>query len=530
MDLHTAVTDFGSALFIAEIIFAVIGARNVRRVAFAIVVRPEFDISLGEVSVADAIDVAEDVEVFDALLEGCSGGFHRHAELFRVLGEGVHGGGNELDGSIQLLQHDEVSHAGDVAGNAVTVVDDVVDPGLVDGTVTAFQVVFVDEFVVGFEGVEQFFPGRRFAETESAEHQTGFVGELAFVDMVPQIAEMFRFLDFVGGDDELRSLDFNFGGEKFLFGAGDFKVRDVVAADHLPAFHVIEVENEGLALLPAGFEFRRIRFDIGFAVVAVECEVSEPFADGFLIAGVDIPHVADVVDDGHAGVFFIVGEHLLRLLDFCERGGVVPIVVGSELDEIKFECGVAESVFPPVQEGLHLIAVEHAFAAVAFALIPDAAAHRVGNEGAEHFVVEHGRLLVVAVGQLFARKFRRNRGRFAFGESLLVAFQPGGIFGDHLFADLLVLFGAADFGVDAPGDVRNLGNRVEAFGGDPRFDAGAAPVSPENPDRHVELEGKFAAEEEGDRAGAFQVGAGFGDVPDHLFVIGWGFAPAFSAF
>lgn len=108
------------------------------------------------------------------------------------------------------------------------------------------------------------------------------------------------------------------------------------------------------------------------------------------VARVDVVCFADVGDDGHAGVFDVERFELC----FAEFGPAVAAggVFGgfaevSELDPVEGEVGIEEFA-PAVDECFFLEVVGVSFVAVGFALVPDAAAHGVGDERVDHCVVD----------------------------------------------------------------------------------------------------------------------------------------------
>jgi branched-chain amino acid transport system substrate-binding protein len=122
----------------------------------------------------------------------------------------------------------------------------------------------------------------------------------------------------------------------------------------------------------------------------------QPMADGLLLLGVNVLLVAQVGDDGLAGVFQLQGQRLgfaqlgpvalLDRLDLHER---------RELDEEEREVALLPVVTPVLDHQAHQVGVEVGPARVRFALVPDRAAHGVRHERGDHGVVKRARRIGV---------------------------------------------------------------------------------------------------------------------------------------
>ena len=127
-----------------------------------------------------------------------------------------------------------------------------------------------------------------------------------------------------------------------------------------------------------------------------------------LIARMNVYRVANVDRDGHAGIRQRSGAALSIAqtgpVAFGERIGVA--VVG-QLDEVKGKVALFPVFAPVANHAGKENGVASGVIGVRFALVPDCAANREGNQGADHAVVKRGR----GVGVHRRLRFRRFRFR-----------------------------------------------------------------------------------------------------------------------
>ena len=212
----------------------------------------------------------------------------------------------------------------------------------------------------------------------------------------------------------------------------------------------------------------------------------------------DVAGVADIVDDRHSDRLVAgVGEFLLGFPDHRQFVFILlAVVVRGKLDEEKGHPGIVEDLPPAVEQRIHFSAVDRTVGEIGAPLIPDHAAEGVGDEGVDHLIVEHGRRLTGVAGEQFGGEGRRLR-QFSAGDGGGIEFyQPVGIERVDLGGRGFVFRGAGKFGVDLVSDIGKFRNAVESDWRRPGFDAGAAPIGAEQPDRYIEFALQVGSEEE----------------------------------
>lgn len=169
----------------------------------------------------------------------------------------------------------------------------------------------------------------------------------------------------------------------------DFKVCESLAVPRFePVSSHVELDADfvGFDLVIA---VKRSGIDeVVVTVVFGKSPESEAFADVLFICGMDICGVADVGDHRHAGMGDVESFEL-GLPDAGEFFvAVASVFVWGELDIVEGHVRVVPNSAPAVDEGFHFFVVEHVFAVVGFALIPDRAANGVRNEWVDHAMIE----------------------------------------------------------------------------------------------------------------------------------------------
>jgi len=110
--------------------------------------------------------------------------------------------------------------------------------------------------------------------------------------------------------------------------------------------------------------------EVFLAVVLGESPEREALPNALLVGGMQPVGVADVRDDGHAGV----GNGQSGGLGFPELGEsafhAAAVAIGGDLHEVEGGVGAEEDVAPGVDERLHFVEVAHAVAVVLLALVP----------------------------------------------------------------------------------------------------------------------------------------------------------------
>ena len=110
--------------------------------------------------------------------------------------------------------------------------------------------------------------------------------------------------------------------------------------------------------------------EVFLAVVLGESPEREALPNALLVGGMQPVGVADVRDDGHAGV----GNGQSGGLGFPELGEsafhAAAVAIGGDLHEVEGGVGAEEDVAPGLDERLHFVEVAHAVAVVLLALVP----------------------------------------------------------------------------------------------------------------------------------------------------------------
>ena len=166
----------------------------------------------------------------------------------------------------------------------------------------------------------------------------------------------------------------------------------------------------------------------------------------------NVADIADVGGDRHAGVRNLQSFQL-RLPDSGQSGRFTAVFVGRQLHEVERHFFVVPDITPTVDQSLLFLVVEHPFPVVALALIPERAPDAVRVDRRNHAVMQRERRLVIDGPVVtFLRK------RIEFVSVILLEFWY----------------------------------RLETARCGPRFDAGAAPVAAEEPNRHTNFALKMA--------------------------------------
>ena len=138
--------------------------------------------------------------------------------------------------------------------------------------------------------------------------------------------------------------------------------------------------------------------EVFLAVVLGESPEPEAFSNVLLVAGVDPVDVADVRDDGHAGVWNVQNG----VLGLPEQGEsafhAAAVAIGGDLHEVEGGVRAEEDVAPGLDESLHFVEVEHAVAVVLLALVPGDAADGERYKGVNHRVVKKRGVVDLVVG------------------------------------------------------------------------------------------------------------------------------------
>src|SRR5512133_2995554 len=108
--------------------------------------------------------------------------------------------------------------------------------------------------------------------------------------------------------------------------------------------------------------------------------------DLLFVGRVNVLEVAYVIDDRHATVRDCGGRGGLCLPEFADHLGVAAVIVGGDLDKVEGQVVVLPDIAPTADQRLHSFGVEHSFAAVGFALVPDCTPDRKRMDGVDHAV------------------------------------------------------------------------------------------------------------------------------------------------
>ena len=165
----------------------------------------------------------------------------------------------------------------------------------------------------------------------------------------------------------------------------------------------------------------------------------------------NVADIADVGGDRHAGVRNLQSFQL-RLPDSGQSGRFTTVFIGSQLHKVEGHFFVVPYITPAVDQRLLFLVVEHAFAVVAFPLIPKRPPDAVWVDRRNHAIMQSKCGLVIY------------RAVVAFLREC----------------------------VELVGDILQGWHGPETARCGPRFDAGAAPVAAEEPDRHIKFALKMA--------------------------------------
>ena len=111
----------------------------------------------------------------------------------------------------------------------------------------------------------------------------------------------------------------------------------------------------------------------------------EAVGDGLLVRRMDVADGGDIGDHSHARVSY--GQR--GRLGFPDSGEVFRLVIAirCKLDEKEREITLLPNRSPAIDQRLHLLEVEHSFAIVRFALIPQRSADRIRDDGMDHRII-----------------------------------------------------------------------------------------------------------------------------------------------
>lgn len=136
--------------------------------------------------------------------------------------------------------------------------------------------------------------------------------------------------------------------------AGNFKMAYRAIIRSSPAFNIAEDQTNRICFASGVHQARRIRLQCFFAISMFPGEHGKTFADGLFILGMNVVHIADIIDDRHADFRAVGGgKGLLSFPDFRQFIGIKPVIVGGELNKVEFEAGVFKSLFPTIEKRLH---------------------------------------------------------------------------------------------------------------------------------------------------------------------------------
>src|SRR6266480_6969041 len=97
---------------------------------------------------------------------------------------------------------------------------------------------------------------------------------------------------------------------------------------------MIEGDANSVAFDAHILEDRPAEYDVGLAIGLVQSEKSETAPDFLFIGGMDVFHIADVIDDGHAGIRNRLRGGL-RFPKLGESFGIAAVVIRRDLDEVE---------------------------------------------------------------------------------------------------------------------------------------------------------------------------------------------------
>ena len=226
--------------------------------------------------------------------------------------------------------------------------------------------------------------------SKGARGQALLVHEVWHGHLVPGEPCCGRFGDGVAGDDNGMAVDQGLGLDEFPVFTRNFKpVEGPGIARNEPASRIVETQADLAAFDSHRFVERTGAYEVFLAIVLSESPEREAFPNALLVAGMEPIDVADVRDNGHAGV----GNVHSGGLGFPElRESVIhhvaAVAIGRDLHEVKGRVGTEEDVAPGLDERLHFVEVEHAVAVVLLALVPDDTADGERDKGVNHRVVK----------------------------------------------------------------------------------------------------------------------------------------------
>ncbi len=442
--------------------------------------------------------------------DGGAGGFGEGEDVFADFAEGfaigADGDGDGFGGAdLGSAEDDEIQHArllevdGDVLRELVGVAGGVAvrregGPGAVSeagvpavgvfvaaGPGAAFSKIVAEVGIDGPVGVE------------GGGGQAVAIHEVGDGELAPREAGPTRLRDLRGGEHDAVAIDFGLGGLEKAIAAGDLEMRERFAiACGEAAGGVVELHTDGGAFdAVAGVE-RTAGVDVGLAVGLCHGPEREAAGDFFFLRGMDVRHLADVADDGHAGVRDV--EALcLRLPELREDLRLLSAVLeGGDLHEVERQLGLLEHAAPGGEQGLFLVGINEAFIVVRLALIPDGAAEGEGHERMDHGMVERGGRAGVG-GECLRLAGHGGHGLIFLQRGLhgLLPLRDGG---EVLFMRGAIRLAAGQVRADIGDEVLQLRHGIKAINARPRLDTCAAPSALNDADGHFELLVQFQAE------------------------------------
>ena len=348
-------------------------------------------------------------------------------------------------------------------------------------------------FGFGNQTVKGIADRHRDGRAERACGEIVFIHEIGCDVVIPRVTDQVGLGDFVAGESRFIAVEGDGCGMEFIVCSGDLKIFGGLAVFGFEFFGVAE-RYDGFSVFDLeGVKERRVGDKVLFAVGVLEREQSETCADVLFVARVNVAEIADVVCDGHCGVFVLIREFLLGFPE--DREAVrVAVVERGKLYEVERHVGFVELFAPGCDKSFHLFVVKCAVTHIGAALIPDCAFECEFEQRVDHCVEQHGRLLVIVKTQAV-----RETGQV--GKSFLVR---GGDFcfrnpffhiGNGFFVGGVALFRSGNVGEERIVDAAQFRLGGETAGAGPRFNACSAPVDGDQADRDVERLVEIAAEE-----------------------------------